>query len=797
MATEELREQEEGLDLEKYGLLFLSHWHWFVASVVLALGLAVFHIMRTTPIYTRTTQLLVKDDEGGTNGALQEFKELGLLSSASNISNEILTISAPILMDEVTKRLGLDWGMSVKSGLHMRPLYNDAPVRIGMNSEISDESSFSFVMKLKGENQVELSDFSYRGEVIEKTIVAVADSSVVKTPVGDLVFEKLPSWDNESLAGEEIRVVKYPVRTIGSIYSARLSVSLSEKESTVLNLTLSDEVPARAEDVLLALIDVYNENWVKDKNRVADDTDKFISKRLETLTKELSDVDETISDYKSTNLLPDVKASVAQDMQQSSHNYQRLLDLNNQLSMTGFVREHLADPSNAHELLPSNTGLPSSGVESMITAYNKLMLERSTIVENSSEQTAYVMDIDRKLASQKTAILRSLDNLLAQLKQQIANIEKSERDINRQIASNPRQVLELQSVERQQKVKEALYIFLLQKREENELTKTYTAWNTSVIQPPIGSLSPSAPRRSMILLVAFVLGLVVPGGILFLRESMNHAVRGRKDLEGLKIPFLGEIPSTEGKRHWWQRKRKQAREIVVKEGSKNIINESFRLVRTKLDYFMGKNHDLKVIMVTSFNPGSGKTFISANLAKTFAIRGKRVVCLDLDLRHHSLSSMIGKNKNGLSSYLNDLVEDYHQILVKDGLSEGVDIIPVGIIPPNPTELLMSPRMQELVEQLRNEYDYVFLDCPPVEIVADAFIVKDLVDVSLFVVRAGLMDRRVLPMVDELYSEDKYNRLAILLNGTTHVSGKYGHYRYGYTYGYTNGYAYGYHDNRKS
>ena len=282
---------------------------------------------------------------------------------------------------------------------------------------------------------------------------------------------------------------------------------------------------------------------------------------------------------------------------------------------------------------------------------------------------------------------------------------------------------------------------------------------------------------------------------MFLRESLNHSVRGRKDLEGMKIPFIGEIPSTEGKRHWWQRKRKQERKIVVVEGSKNIINESFRLLRTKLDYFLGKNQDLKVVMITSFNPGSGKTFISANLAKTFAIRGKRVICLDMDLRHHSLSSMVSKTKTGMSSYLNGLVDNYKDIIIKDGLSENVDIIPVGIVPPNPTELLMSPRMEELISKLREEYDYIFMDCPPVEIVADASIVKDFVDVSLFVVRAGLMDRRVLPMVEDLYTEEKYKRLAIVLNGTSHISGKYGHYRYGYTYGYTNGYAYGYHDRK--
>lgn len=801
MTSVENKEQEEGLNLEQYGLLFLSHWHWFVGAVIVSLGIAVFYIMRTTPIYTRTAQLLIKEDKGNAHGAMQEFKELGLFSSASNIQNEIFTISAPKMMKETTKRLGLDVEMTVKMGLRTMPLYNNEPVKVTRLSETTEDTYYSMVLKFISQNEAEVSDFKYTfdgaGELMEyeDVVKAKLDGSVFKTPIGDFKIEKLPTWVDDCI-GNEVRLTQYPIDAISGMYTKRLSVSLSDKQATVINLTITDEIPQRANDILNMLIDVYNENWVHEKNLVAEDTHKFISKRLESITKELGEVDGLISDYKSTNLLPDVQVTLARDMQQSSKNYELLLELNNQLSMTTFVRDHLADKNNVHALLPSNTGLPSSGIENMIMGYNQLMLERTTLVENSNANSATVLDIDRRLASQKTAILRSLDNLVVQLTKQINNIEKSEREINAQIASTPKQVLELQSVERQQKVKEALYVFLLQKREENELSKTITAWNSSIIQPPIGSKLPTSPKKSMVLLVAFVLGLVVPGGLLFLRESLNHAVRGRKDMEDMVTPLLAEIPNMAGKKHWWQRKRVMKRQVLVEKGSKDIINESFRILRTKLSYFIGKDASSQVIMLTSFNPGSGKTTIAANLAAAYALRGKRVVCVEFDLRHCSLSLMMNTRMSiGLSSYLSGATDNVDDIILKDGLAEGVDAIPVGVIPPNPAELLGSDRVKMVLDELRDRYDIIFMDCPPIDIVADANIVKEHADITLFVVRAGVMDRRALPMVDELYKKNEYNRLALILNGTSYVSSRYGNYRYGYTYGYSNGYAQGYHESK--
>ncbi len=802
MAKELETEREDGFNLEEYGVLFLAHWYWFVASVIVTIAIAVYYLLSTTPIYTSSTQLLIRDDKQGKGGAMssaiQEFQNMGLITSNTNVKNEILTISAPILMQETTKRLHLDLQMSVKNGLRVQPLYNDAPVTVTFAVPLGDEYGFSFVVKPVNKTTAKLTNFTIMGEEIEgKPSVEVKLGSEAKTPIGNMTISATPSWD-DSYIGKEIKVNKFPVEKIGALYSSRLSVALSEKDATVVNLTITDEIPARASDVLLTLIDVYNEKWVKDKNRMAESTSEFISERLEGITKELEVVDDEISDYKSKNLLPDIQAAVAKDMQQSAKNQDNLLQLNNQLSMAQFLRERLEDKTKQNELLPSNVGLQSSGVDMLISDYNRMMLERISYVENSNENAPVVKDIDRRLASQKTAIVRSIDNLVEQIRKQIANVRRSDAKIDSQIATNPQQAKILLSVQRQQSVKEALYIFLLQKREENELSRTYTAWNTSIIQPPTGPAAPTSPRKAMVLLVAFVLGLAIPGGILFLRETLNHAVRGRKDLESLDLPLVGEIPDISTKKHWWTRRALVKRHIVVKKDSKDLFNEAMRIVRTNLGYYLGNKGGGKVVMFTSFNPGSGKSFLSGNLSAALAFNGKKVLVVDLDLRHCSLTQMAkARGKEGLSSYLAGQIDDIDSMLVKNVFADGVDVLPSGVIPPNPTELLEGERLGKAIAHFRDKYDLILLDCPPIDIVADASIIKEHADITIFVVRAGVMDRRALPDVQDLYEEKKYNNLTIILNGTKYISGKYGNYRYGYGYGYGYNFDHSYYSNKKS
>lgn len=787
------QEEEKGINLEDFAYLLLSHWQWIAAAVILALALAVFHIKRTTPTYTRSMQLLIKDEGNGKSAAqslAQDFQNLGIVQSFSNINNEIITISAPALMEEVVKRAHADVQMSCKEGLHTVPVYDESPITI-LLPETADDAYVSFKMKLKKDKTAELTEFNIDGEETGKTL-NVKLNQLARTPFGPLYIQTTKFW-KEHFISQEIEVTKYPLEYIARAYSGALAVELADKESSILNLTLTDDSKQRADDLLNKIVAVYNERWLKDKNLVAESTSEFITKRLEDLSKELGDVDQQISDYKSSTMLPDIEAAASLYMNQSQKNTEELLDLNNQKSLAKYLRDYLADNTNKEHYIPTNTGIGSTGIEQMITGYNKTVNLRNEVLTNSNATTPLALKYEADLELQKQSILRSLDNLIAQIQSQISAWQATEDETNEKLATAPKQVKQLLSVGRQQKVKEALYIYLLKKREENELSKSYIAWNTRIIQPPTGSNRPSAPRRNTILAIAFAIGLCIPIGLLYLRETLNHTIRGRADLEGMNTPLIGEIPSISKKEHWWKRKQKNAeRKVYIQENSRDIINETFRILRTKLDYVINSNGaDKNVVMLTSFNAGSGKSFISGNLIKVFSLKNKRVIGVDLDLRHGSLSNIAGHPHHGISDYLSGVTDDIDSLIMHNACGENCDVLPVGIFPPNPAELLQNGRIKEVLDYLREQYDYVFLDCPPVEIVADTNIIRDQADVTLFVVRAGLLDRRNLRYVDQLYLDKTYNNMNIILNGTEYVSGRYGTYRYGYSYGYGKGYGYGY------
>lgn len=379
------------------------------------------------------------------------------------------------------------------------------------------------------------------------------------------------------------------------------------------------------------------------------------------------------------------------------------------------------------------------------------------------------------------------------LRAQIRSLEAIGGQATSQIASNPKQSKYLLSVERQQKVKESLYLYLLQKREENELSQAFTAYNTRIITKPGGSMIPTAPVKKNIFLVAFALGILIPVVIIFIRENMNTRVRGRKDLDGLSVPFIGEIPlSIRGKKRV---KSYEAHTIVVKEGSRDIMNEAFRVLRTNLEFMIGKDQSSNVIVVTSFNPGSGKSFLTMNIAISLAIKNKKVLVIDGDLRHASASAYIHSPKIGLSNYLGGQIDKLSDIIDTNEQHPSFSFIPVGTIPPNPTELLFDDRLQKAIHTLKQQYDVVLIDCPPVELVADTQIIEKLADRTVFVVRAGLLERSMLPELENIYREKKYKNMSVILNGTEGSGGRYG-YRYGYQYGYGSGSYYGNNDRSK-
>lgn len=786
-------DSEDFIDIKNILFLCLSKWKWFVLSLLITLGIATVYCLCTPPVYTRTALVLIKDDSKGksVSSEFESFYDMGLFQSNTNVHNELIVFSSPALLTEVANKMNLQTKYSVPGRFHKDVAYGaNLPAVVSM-PDLKDNESGSFTMNIRPDGTVVFSDFILNGEKTDTKETKGRLSETVSTPLGAMTVTPAQGYQ----AGEAytVYVVRSGIYSTVNALSTALSVSLNNDKSSVINLSYQDNSARRAEDVLDMLITTYNENWVKDKNQIAVATSYFINERLSIIEHELGSVDSDISSFKSEHKLTDIQAESRLYLSQTNEMSNKLLSINNQLYMTEYVRDYLSNEHNSHQLLPANSGIENS-IESLISEYNKMLLQRNSLAANSSPSNPIVVDMDNTLNDMREAIIKSVDNQIITLKTQIQSLQTTEKETSAKITSTPEQARYLISVERQQKVKESLYLFLLQKLEENELSQAFTAYSTRIISPPVGSPKPTAPVKRNIMLIAFILGLIIPAGLIFLIEKMNTKLRGKKDLENISIPLIGEIPLTSARKGRLKKivrvadKKKQDEEmqVVVKAGNRNVVNEAFRVLRTNLEFMTDKEGKSNVIAVTSFNPGSGKSFLTINIAVSLTLKDKKVLVIDGDLRHGSSSMYVGSPKTGLSEYLAGRIDNCEQITVHDTKFPGLSIIPIGSIPPNPSELLFNGRLETLLASVRGSYDYVFVDCPPINMVADTQIICQYIDRTIFVVRAGLLERSMLDELESLYENKKYPNIVLILNGTD--IGSHSGYKYGYKYGY--GYGYG-------
>ena len=769
--------------------LCLAYWKWFLLSVILTLSGAYYYLLCTPKTYVASASILIKPDNNRGNSPDQLLARQRMTvegASDAQMTNEILALSSATITRTVAERLNLDVEYARKGMFHDKVIYgSELPVKVEFLN-IGEEQRASFGLSLQADGRVILDDFSKDGANLPGTVRGKVGERCA-TPVG--LVKLVANTGYRSGTTDEYKVQRSPITAVAAGVRGRFNIALRDKASTIIDIQYSDVNTARAKDAIDMLISVYNENWVRDRNQISVSTNEFIKERLAVIQRELGSVDQNIAGYKSANLLPDVEQSGSMAVTQANEAEAKARELSTQVYMTRHVKEYLTDGRHENQVLPSNSGINNASIQAQINDYNTRLLERNRLLATSSAQNPAVMDLETQLGSIRRGIIQSLDNELDMLKTQQRVTEASHSEATSKISANPRQASYLLSVERQQKVKESLYLFLLQKREENELSQAFTAYNTQIIETPHITGIPPQPVSRNILLTALLIGLAIPAAIVFGREALNTTVRGRKDLEDYSMPLVGELPLKGKKRPIWKRWRKEKiiaqPNMVVADQKRDILNEAFRTVRTKLEFTLGFDGKNKVVMISSLNPGSGKTFITANLSAAFSLKGKRVLVMDLDLRKASLSDYVGQPKVGISNYLSGQINDWHEIITP---LDRVDVLPCGVIPPNPAELLSTERFAEMIAAVRKEYDIIFLDCPPVEIVADAEIINPHADLTLFIVRASLMERSNLKDIERWYAEKKYNNLTLLLNGTTDALGRYGYHKYGYGYG---GYGYGY------
>lgn len=776
--------QQETFNIRDFLGRCLGKWYWFLISVVICLLAATYYLVKTPKIYTRSSTVLIKESaiRRSTNDLESMLSAGGMTQQNSKLANEIIALQSPDLMKEVVKRMGLDFNYSVAGRARKHVLYGASlPIRAQF---LEPAGRVDFEVHPLNANRFKLHMNIPDSKDVQNYEAAYGDT--LNTVFGQLVIELTDSLVKPA---QTIYVNHYTLQGATASYNSRLTASAlnAKNYSDVLSLSITDQSPRRAEDVLDMVLNVYNENWVDDRNKTAVSTSHFIDDRLAAIEQDLGNVDTDISNYKSRYVIPDVAAVSSMYMSQSQEATRQLQDLDNQLYSARYVRTSLSSTEDYSKMLPSPPSLSNINISSQIGKYNDLVLKRNNLVANSSERNPLVQEINANLSDMRSTILASVDDLINTLQAQMSSIQRAEQRATSRLADNPKQSQYLLSVERQQKVKEALYIFLLQKREENELSQAFTAYNTRVITRPTGPTLPTSPKTNQILLIAFLLGLLIPLAVIYLIMVTDTKIRDRKDIEGIKAPFLGEIPFNGKKRLSVRKLRKNSNEgsfehsFVVEHGKRDAVNEAFRVCRTNLE-FMSRDADHHVVITTSFNPGSGKTFVSSNLGAALSIKGLKVLMIDGDLRHASLSELVGRPKKGISNYLSGENIDINSVIVKAEGYDNLSILPVGTIPPNPTELVGSKKFFDLVASLKPEYDYLIIDCPPFNIVADTQIIAQVADRTIFVLRSGLLEKAMLSELEDIYQRGTLNNMAILLNATDLYSG-HGGYGYGYRYGY--------------
>lgn len=773
---------QSGFNLRDYLAACASKWIWFLVSVIVICGFAYYKVIRKMPVYLRTEQVLIKDEDSGNSidGIASAFSSFGLGRVRSNVYNEIITFKSPALMTQVAKRLDLQVDVNQLKFPHGTSLFGASQPYLFQFPDLDDEDYGHFVMTVSPKGAISLERFVSVNEagmtVKHKDVVSARIGVPARTPIGRVVITPNPEFSG-ALPQEE---TKYGVAhnglhsTVESLQN-NLGVDLADRDADVIEITLKNTNIPRAEAILSTMVEIYNQDWIKDKNRVSAATNEFIDERLAVIETELGGVDNNILSYKSKTMVPDLEESAKLNMHTSSQLDNEIMTAVNQMQMSQYLKEYITNPANANSVIPVNTGTGSNQLEVQISNYNQTLLARNNVEASTSANNPLVQDYDAQLKGQREAVIRAVNAQVEATRRAVLNMEAQKNKVKANLAEGPQQAKALLSIERQQKVKEELYLYLLQKREENELSRKFTADNTRVITPPYGSSKPVEPKKKIVLAIAFLVSILLPAALIFVRETMDNKVRSRHDLDDMSAPFAGEIPFVGRKNRFeWltkrlnrnkKKKKLEKLPVIVQAGNRDIINESFRIVRSNIDFMMKNADTSNVIMMTSFNPGSGKSFITFNIGASFAVKGKKALLVDCDLRHGSASQFVGMPHHGLSNYLTGATDRWQDLVVESKDAPGLFVMPIGHRPPNPAELLDNGRIGQFIKEASPLYDYIILDCPPIDIVVDTQILEKYVDQTIFVVRAGLLEKTAVAEIDEMYRNHRFRRMAILLNGT--------------------------------
>ena len=799
-ANEKQREaDDEKIDIQEVLFKYIIHWPWFVGAVLVCLIGAWIYLRMATPVYNISATVLIKDDKkGGNTGGMAGLEELGLsglISSSQNIDNELEVLRSKTLVKEVVNQLNLYVSYTDEDEFPSKNMYKTSPVIVSLTPQEAEKLSDPMIVEMSLYPQgsldvgVTIGDKEYQKHFEKLPAVFPMDE-------GTLAFFQSPDSlmankdTTEESSAQNVRRITAKINSpmkVARVYCENLTIEPTSKTTSVAVISLKNSSLQRGQDFINQLLEMYNRNTNNDKNEIAQKTAEFIDERIDIISKELGNTEANLENFKRNAGITDLTSEAQIALTGNAEYEKKRVENRTQISLLEDLRKYIR--GNEYEVLPSNVGLQDAALVATIERYNEMLVERKRLLRTSTENNPAIVNLDTSIRAMKSNVQATLDGTLQGMLITKADLDREANRFSRRISDAPGQERQFVSIARQQEIKAGLYLMLLQKREENAITLAATANNAKIIDEAIADDIPVSPKRKIIYLIALVLGVGIPVGIIYLIGLTKFRLEGRADVEKLTtVPIVGDIPLTD-------EKNEKDGSIAVFENQNNLMSETFRNIRTNLQFML--QNDKKVILVTSTVSGEGKSFISANLAISLSLLGKKVVIVGLDIRKPGLNKVfrLSTKEKGITLYLANPDTDLMSLVQPSDVNKNLSILPGGTVPPNPTELLARDGLDKAIEILKKNFDYVILDTAPVGMVTDTLLIGRVADLSVYVCRADYTHKVEYTLINELAEEKKLPNICTVINGVDLKRRKYGYYygygKYGKYYGYGKRYGYGY------
>jgi tyrosine-protein kinase Etk/Wzc len=758
-------EHTKSQDLKSLVLQYKRYWYLFLLGAGIGLGIAIFYLRYyAVSQYIVSGTMLLKDEKSGQGlSNADALNDLNTFKSTRNIDNEIEVLKSKGLMERVIRELGLFTNYYVEERITDREIYGPAvPIRILRNESDSTIVGQTFVIYLKPDNSFDLKDYT-------GIITSHHFGQLIRKPYGSFT---IVSTMVKSMPGSRIIVRFQNIHQIANHYSSAIAIQPVGKTSNVLSISLVDPIPARAKNIINKLMQVYNTEAIEDKKQSSIGTLKFLDERLQFITTELSDVEKGVARYKSSNSLTDLTTQATNYASQATLYDSQLAEWATQIEVLESVEKYLQGNKEQHAIVPSTLGIKNETLAALIGKYNEVQLERERMLRTMEPSSFLIQNSNEQLTNLRANILENLRNIRESLKITSSNLKSNSRLFQSKVQRMPAMERELQEINRSQAIKQNIYVYLLQKREETALSLAATVSAARVLDFAKGGDYPISPHKQTIYLMALLLGLGVPFGAIYLTNLLNSKVRTQQDITSVvSVPILGEIAHNNTQET-----------VVVNRHNRTSIAEMFRLVCTNL-HFIFPNQKSTVLLVTSSMSGEGKTFFSINISASLVATGKKVVLLDMDMRMPKIATQLEITEQlGISDYLNSAEIQIDEIIHPSEKVPGLFVASVGSVPENPVELMMGSKFKHFIQELKDEFYYIVLDSSPVGLVADAFTLSPLVDITIYIVRYNYTKKEQLAIINNSYKNKMLTHPMLVLNDAKAENGS--NYGYGYGYGYS-------------